>query len=66
MVLPDERRTGHQQWDAIHDSATTADARAIVGALMLLVYAVNDLAGEVRMLREGDHSEPLERRDWNK
>jgi hypothetical protein len=66
MVLPNERPDVRQQWDALRDSATTDDAKAIVGALMLLASAVNDLAGEVRSLREGDHSEPLNRRDWDK
>lgn len=66
MALPDERSADRGQWEAIHDSATTADARAIIGALMFLVNAVDNLASEVRSLREGDHSEPLNRRNWDK
>jgi hypothetical protein len=66
MVLPEELRSGRAQWEAIRDSATSADAKAIIGALMLLVHAVDGLAGEVRSLREGDHSEPLNRREWDK
>lgn len=43
MPLPNTRMNNHEQWQKLHDEAETKDARAIVGAAMLLAVEIQGL-----------------------